>query len=105
MLAAEGLQAAQELGVRRDETTFTLHGFHQYRRHLFGRNRVVEHRIRQQVETLDVARVGLSVDRALITVRVVGVEDIGQQRSEAPTLHGLAGRGGASTDPCGCARV
>ena len=53
---------------------------------------MMEHRIRQQVEALDVARVGLPVDWTSITVRVVGVKDIRQQRTKAPTLHGLAGR-------------
>ena len=102
VFAAEGLESMRRnSGCGGMNPPLSLNGFHEYRRHLVGRNRVVEHRIRQQVEALHVARVGLPVDGTSITVRVVGVEDIRQQRPEAPTLYGFAGgeRQGAERAP------
>ena len=78
--------------MRDDVPSLALHGLDDHRRHLRRIEGGPEHRLREQVEALDAAGAGVAVHRTPIAVRVVGVDDLRQERRVAAALHRLARR-------------
>ncbi len=63
VLAGDGAQARQEAGVRHHVAAFALHRLDDHRRDLAGIGGGREHGLGQQVQALDVAGLGVAVDR------------------------------------------